>query len=283
MILLSNIQMPLIYSNTPTPVGHSRLRLWASLRGHEMDNGCNGSFFCWEKPWEKPMKNHSLLGRRGTEEGHVLTSCIFLSGATCVPTPGHAGNRRSLPGAVPWTTAPSNFNGTWPSWPSWDGRRQQFLRGGEIRHGQDGGLCAGLPAEFRDLQERRKPRDAKSPDGAVGFSLGGWLVKNSQDWLLVGWLWWLGLVGFDHVWPMGMGWGWYTLETVTMNGLRWSSESVTCDASEWLCSIYGLEHHHLGLPAYPNFRHTQIIPDLTGRKSFDLDFDSGLHPVFQIW
>ena len=120
-----------------------------------------------------------------------------LSGATCVPTPGHAGNRRSLPGAVPLVLErrchcctifyPDNpcrpyfhTSHVAMSWAisGWSGRSgivslrfsrcfspvpavgalefQSFPRfAGEIRHGQDGGLCAGLPAEFRDLQERR--------------------------------------------------------------------------------------------------------------------------------
>ena len=74
---------------------------------------------------------------------------------------------------------------------------RQSPRGGEIRHGQDGGLCAGLPAEFRDLQERRKPRDAKSPDGAVVFFWGmvGEKKYRTGCWW-DDWGWW-GLINGD--------------------------------------------------------------------------------------
>ena len=130
------------------------------------------------------MKHHCLLGRRGIWEGHVLTSCQVQH--ACLPQAMLGTDVlcqvRSHSTVPCGTEAVCHIYVASPSWDGWDG--QTVVSGGEIRHGQDGGLCAGLPAEFRDLQKRRMPSHQ-----TVFF--GGWLVKI-QD--LVG-----GMIGVGGV------------------------------------------------------------------------------------
>ena len=102
----------------------------------------HGSFFWWEKPWEKPMKKPLFAGKK-RDMLHVTcskTSCQVQH--ACLP--------QAMLGTDVLCQVRSHSTEAIMGW-------SDSFPGGEIRHGQDGGLCAGLPAEFRDLQERRKP------------------------------------------------------------------------------------------------------------------------------
>jgi hypothetical protein len=181
--------MPLILTARNTAPGRPQSTAALSIPQRPWNGWSMDHFFGGKNHGKSPWKNHCLLGRRGTcYMWHVQKLPVRC-------------NMRAYPRPC-WEPTFFARCGPIQRKPSWDG--QTVSR--EAKSGM-GKTAVFVLACLQNLEI------SKSVGSQVTRRLwiGGWLVKKTGLSWWDDWGWWG---------PMGMGGGWYTLETVTMNGLK---------------------------------------------------------------